>query len=105
MTLQAKNIDHPDEQRSFDRGPGQASRLDDGRERDLGPGDAHVVSPGHDAWVLGDEPCVTIDFIPAGSDAPAIDEGPRFLEMGFGCAQAECAYGGRDLSKPSPKEH
>ena len=46
-------------------------RMDDGRELDLGPGDAHVVGPGHDAWVVGDEPCVTIDFIPAGADAPA----------------------------------
>lgn len=40
-------------------------RMDDGRELDLGPGDAHVVGPGHDAWVVGEEPCVTIDFIPA----------------------------------------
>lgn len=40
-------------------------RMDDGRELDLGPGDAHVVSPGHDAWVVGDEPCVVIDFAPA----------------------------------------
>lgn len=40
-------------------------RMDDGTELDLGPGDAHVVSPGHDAWVVGDEPCVTIDFTPA----------------------------------------
>jgi uncharacterized protein (TIGR02246 family) len=36
--------------------------MDDGTERELGPGDAHVVSAGHDAWVVGDEPCVTIDF-------------------------------------------
>jgi uncharacterized cupin superfamily protein len=48
-------------------------RMDDGRELDLGPGDAHVVSPGRDAWVLGDEPCVAIGFIPAGSDVPAIE--------------------------------
>jgi hypothetical protein len=41
-------------------------RMDDGRELDLGPGDAHLVGPGHDAWVVGDEPCVTIDFMPAG---------------------------------------
>jgi hypothetical protein len=40
-------------------------RADDGTERELGPGDAHVVTPGHDAWVVGDEPCVTIDFIPS----------------------------------------
>jgi hypothetical protein len=37
-------------------------RMDDGTEADLGPGDAHVVPPGHDAWVVGDEQCVTIDI-------------------------------------------
>ena len=36
--------------------------MDDGREFDLGPGDAHVVPPGHDAWVVGDEECVIFDF-------------------------------------------
>jgi quercetin dioxygenase-like cupin family protein len=36
--------------------------MDDGREHDLGPGDAHVVAPGHDAWVIGDEPVVAIDI-------------------------------------------
>jgi uncharacterized protein (TIGR02246 family) len=39
-------------------------QMTDGRELELGPGDAHLVGPGHDAWVVGDEPCVTIDFIP-----------------------------------------
>ena len=43
--------------------------MDDGRELDLGPGDAHLVGPGHDAWVVGDEPCITIDFIPTGDTA------------------------------------
>lgn len=43
--------------------------MDDGRELDLGPGDAHLVGPGHDAWVVGDEPCLVIDFIPAGDAA------------------------------------
>ena len=42
-----------------------AVRIDDGTEIELGPGDAHVVGPGHDAWVIGDEPCVLIDFAPA----------------------------------------
>jgi hypothetical protein len=37
------------------------TRMEDGREYDFGPGDAHVVSAGHDAWVEGDEPCVTLD--------------------------------------------
>jgi hypothetical protein len=31
-----------------------------------------VVGPAHDAWVVGDEPCVTIDFIPAELGAPAV---------------------------------
>lgn len=39
-------------------------RMDDGREVDFGPGDAHVVAPGHDAWVVGEEPCVIVDFAP-----------------------------------------
>jgi hypothetical protein len=43
--------------------------MSDGRELELGPGDAHLVGPGHDAWVVGDEPCVTIDFIPVGDTA------------------------------------
>jgi hypothetical protein len=42
-------------------------RMDDGREYDFGPGDAHVVAPGHDAWVVGDEACVSIDFAPTGN--------------------------------------
>ncbi len=37
-------------------------RMDDGDELDLAPGDAHVVGPGHDAWVVGDQPCVIIDI-------------------------------------------
>jgi class 3 adenylate cyclase len=35
---------------------------DDGAVRMLGPGDAFDVLPGHNARVVGDEPCVTIDF-------------------------------------------
>lgn len=38
-------------------------RLDDGTEIDLAAGDAHVVPPGHDAWVIGDQPLVSIDVI------------------------------------------
>jgi hypothetical protein len=33
----------------------------DGAEVDLGPGDVVVIEPGHDAWTLGDEPCVMYD--------------------------------------------
>jgi mannose-6-phosphate isomerase-like protein (cupin superfamily) len=34
----------------------------DGTELDLGPGDAYVIEPGHDGWVLGDEPLVSYEF-------------------------------------------
>ncbi len=34
----------------------------DGKESTVGKGDAFELSPGHDAWVLGDEPCVALDF-------------------------------------------
>jgi DNA-binding CsgD family transcriptional regulator len=38
--------------------------MEDGAELDVGPGDAGVIPPGHDAWVVGDEPCDLIDFSP-----------------------------------------
>jgi hypothetical protein len=28
----------------------------------IGPGDATVIPPGHDAWVVGDEPVVLVDW-------------------------------------------
>jgi hypothetical protein len=108
MTLETKNLDTPDEKRTFDNGElhlvevagatiGRAVfrpgwkwsndvkpvagtdsceaphtgyilsgrlhiRMDDGTEGEAGPGDAFVVSPGHDAWVVGDEPCVALDW-------------------------------------------
>ncbi|WP_448638658.1 cupin domain-containing protein [Geodermatophilus sp. URMC 63] len=34
----------------------------DGAEADLGAGDAYRLEPGHDAWVLGDEPVVVLEF-------------------------------------------
>jgi len=34
----------------------------DGLEVAVRPGDAFEVRPGHDAWVVGDEPCVALDF-------------------------------------------
>lgn len=35
---------------------------DDGRVDDLGPGDIAITAPGHDAMVVGDEPCVILDI-------------------------------------------
>ncbi|MFR9805574.1 hypothetical protein ACL02T_25310 [Pseudonocardia sp. RS010] len=37
-------------------------RDDSGGELDLAPGDAYQVPPGHDAWVIGDEPFVALEF-------------------------------------------
>jgi quercetin dioxygenase-like cupin family protein len=34
----------------------------DGMELDIHPGEVSVLPPGHDAWVVGDEPAVAIDW-------------------------------------------
>ena len=34
-----------------------------GIEIEVEPGEAFEVGPGHDAWVIGEEPCVALDFI------------------------------------------
>ena len=36
--------------------------MNDGTAADAGPGDLFEIAPGHDAWIVGDEPCVIIDF-------------------------------------------
>jgi hypothetical protein len=36
--------------------------MDDGTEEEFGPGDVAVVPPGHNAWVVGNEPVVSVDF-------------------------------------------
>jgi hypothetical protein len=35
---------------------------EDGSEDDIGPGQAYVIEPGHEAWVVGDEPVVGFEF-------------------------------------------
>ena len=35
--------------------------MDGGDEVEYGPGDAMSIAPGHDAWIVGSEPCVCID--------------------------------------------
>ena len=37
-------------------------RMDDGTETECKGGEAAFVPPGHDAWVVGNEPVVIIDF-------------------------------------------
>jgi quercetin dioxygenase-like cupin family protein len=36
--------------------------MDDGEEMEYGPGDVAMMAPGHDAWTVGDEPCVVVDW-------------------------------------------
>ena len=36
--------------------------MDDGTVREIGTGDMAAIAPGHDAEVIGDEACVTLDF-------------------------------------------
>lgn len=37
-------------------------RMDDGSEFDCYPGGLSMIPPGHDAWVVGEEPVVIVDF-------------------------------------------
>jgi hypothetical protein len=36
--------------------------MDDGSEVEIGPGDVFALAPGHDAEIVGSEPCVALDF-------------------------------------------
>lgn len=38
------------------------ARMADGSEHEIAGGDVSVLHPGHDAWVVGDEPVVGIDW-------------------------------------------
>jgi quercetin dioxygenase-like cupin family protein len=40
-------------------------RMDDGEEIELRPGDLFEIAPGHDSWVVGEEPYVSIHFLGA----------------------------------------
>lgn len=48
--------------------------MDDGTEAEASAGDAAVIPPGHDAWIVGDEPCVWLEF--AGADRYATGASP-----------------------------
>jgi quercetin dioxygenase-like cupin family protein len=116
-TLQRKNVDTPDETRTFPQGtfnivrlgdfamarsqlqPGWrwsehvkpiagtdscqvhhlgyvisgrlGARMDDGTEMTFGPGDAYEIPPGHDGWVIGDEPAAGLEIMGAETFAKA----------------------------------
>jgi len=42
---------------------------DDGTEGEVKPGDVYRIAPGHDAWTVGDEPAVFVEFQGAASYA------------------------------------
>ncbi len=68
---------------------------EDGAEVELGPGDAGIIPPGHDAWVVGDEPCEMIDFSPTYSRLIEAGEAYQALvaagEPGRGASRAKAA--------------
>jgi hypothetical protein len=36
--------------------------MDDGSQQEFGPGEVSLLPPGHDAWVVGNEPVVVVDI-------------------------------------------
>ncbi|GAC55575.1 cupin domain-containing protein [Gordonia amicalis] len=46
----------------------------DGTEFDAGPGQITSLPSGHDAWVVGDEPVVTVDFYGASNYAKSVGD-------------------------------
>jgi DNA-binding CsgD family transcriptional regulator len=69
--------------------------MEDGAELVLRSGDAAVVPSGHDAWVVGDEPCDVIDFSPTYGQLIAAGEAYRAMAAPVGaeprCSRAQAA--------------
>src|SRR5215469_7474416 len=42
-----------------------AVQMDDGTMYELAAGDLFFIAPGHDSWVIGDEPYVSLHFVGA----------------------------------------
>jgi len=55
---------------------------DDRSEADLGPGDAYIIEPGHDAWIVGEEPFVGVDVSVETVEAFAKEEGAQGEDKG-----------------------
>ena len=55
--------------------------MDDGQTLDIGPDTVFDIPPGHDKWVVGDQPWVTIEWGASGRalDAALHDDGTRSL--------------------------
>lgn len=46
--------------------------MDDGAEGELSAGDAFYTAPGHDGWVIGDEPAVFLEVTPAATPSAEV---------------------------------
>jgi mannose-6-phosphate isomerase-like protein (cupin superfamily) len=51
-----------------------------GDQIEFGPGDAVSIPPGHDAWIVGDEPCVYLEVAGASAYAKPQGEVPGHLD-------------------------
>ncbi len=49
-------------------------RMDDGKEFECRAGDVCLIAPGHDAWVVGKEKAVMVDFQGMGAMAEAMKQ-------------------------------
>jgi mannose-6-phosphate isomerase-like protein (cupin superfamily) len=47
--------------------------MDDGRMFEMGPGDVFAIPAGHDSWVVGNEPYVSLHFLGASDYAATHD--------------------------------
>ena len=54
-------------------------RLDDGTTLEIGPGNVFDIPPGHDGWVIGDEPWETYDFAGMRAFGRTIEPDDRIL--------------------------
>jgi hypothetical protein len=43
--------------------------MDDGSKQEFGPGEVSLIPPGHDAWVVGNDPVVVVDITGMGQYA------------------------------------
>ena len=53
--------------------------MEDGESLDIPPRSAYEIPPGHDAWVVGDEPFVTVEWTSAREVGLMADPGERVL--------------------------
>ena len=53
----------------------------DASEQLFGPGEAFYLGPGHNGWVVGDEPCVLFEFEPHAIESYVVDKASCCTKM------------------------